>query len=276
MAPSSNRALVIAQRNAVAALVGLGLARALAMVWMTWWPLVLGFTLAGIVPEPSAVTHCAANWDDSASFDGRASLLGALSSSCSYAASAMARALFARGASWRNSLVFMVASTNLVIELGVVLYLILRLAIPHRSVGRRRLMIGLLGLFTRVLFRPRTQSRAASRVLAEEPSAAERDNGTWRTRLRAERRSCCRALHDGRPDDDSHRASGRFSRRRAFSVRTYPRHGGTTCSSAVTARGPCSRTSCSRRSSPSSRSSARSATSPWPRRSGDMASPSAR
>src|SRR6204780_5089217 len=96
------------------------------MLWITWWPLVLGFTLSGFVQSllpRDALRHQlgATNAKNVA----KSSILGVISSSCSYAASAMARALFARGAWWTNSIVFMVASTNLVIELGIVLYLLL-------------------------------------------------------------------------------------------------------------------------------------------------------
>ncbi len=176
---------MIASVNAVAHWVGLGLRESLAMVWMTWWPLVLGFSLAGFVQSASARDSLRRELGhDSASSMARASLLGALSSSCSYAASAMARALFGRGASWRNSVVFMVASTNLVIELGVVLYLILGWRFLIAQLVGGIIMIGLLGLFTRVLFRPARVAQLRDRVLAEEPSAPNDDNGTWRTRLR--------------------------------------------------------------------------------------------
>ncbi|HTB08306.1 MAG TPA: permease, partial [Acidimicrobiales bacterium] len=106
--------------------VGRGFKEALAMVWMTFWPLVLGFTLAGVVQGmiPRAALRRRLGTDTPGSH-ATASLLGALSSSCSYAASAMSRALFARGSSWTNALIFMVASTNLVIELAVVLLVLL-------------------------------------------------------------------------------------------------------------------------------------------------------
>ncbi|HEV7958652.1 MAG TPA: permease, partial [Acidimicrobiales bacterium] len=122
--------------------------------------------------------------DDNASSLARASLLGALSSSCSYAASAMARALFARGASWTNSVAFMVASTNLVIELGVVLYLILGWRFLIAQLVGGVIMIGLLGLFTRVLFRSTRVAQLRERVLAEEPRTNGDDVGSWQTRLR--------------------------------------------------------------------------------------------
>ena len=103
-----------------------GLREALAMLWATWWPLVLGFSLSGLVqsmiPRDGLRSRLGRT---SPSTVGLAAILGVVSSSCSYAASATARALFARGASLTNSLVFMLASTNLVIELGIVLYLFL-------------------------------------------------------------------------------------------------------------------------------------------------------
>src|ERR1700684_969491 len=104
----------------------IGFKEALAMIWLTWWPLVLGFTLSGlvqsIIPRDALRAQLGSTTPASVA---KASLLGILSSSCSYAASAMSRALFARGASWSNAMIFMVASTNLVIELGVVLFVLL-------------------------------------------------------------------------------------------------------------------------------------------------------
>ena len=103
-----------------------GLREAALMVWMTFWPLVLGFTLSGIVQSFIARDGLRASLGTTSLRNAaKASILGVISSSCSYAASAMARAVFVRGASFTNSTIFMVASTNLVIELGVVLYLLL-------------------------------------------------------------------------------------------------------------------------------------------------------
>jgi uncharacterized protein len=103
-----------------------GLREAGLMVWVTFWPLVLGFTLAGavqaFVPRSQLSRHLGRTTGRSAV---RASLLGVISSSCSYAASALAHALVRRGASMTNATIFLVASTNLVIELGVVLWQLL-------------------------------------------------------------------------------------------------------------------------------------------------------
>src|SRR5437879_10979493 len=103
-----------------------GLAHAGQMFWEVWWALVLGFALSGIVQAwvPRARLEHA--------LGGRAlrevslaTALGAASSSCSYAAIAIAKSLFARGASLVSAMTFQFASTNLVFELGLVLWLFL-------------------------------------------------------------------------------------------------------------------------------------------------------
>lgn len=112
--------------HAVGHFLSSGLRESAVMVWMTFWPLVLGFSISGVVQSFVARDGLRATLGrDSLTSVARASVLGMISSSCSYAASAMARALFARGASFTNATIFMVASTNLVIELGIVLYLLL-------------------------------------------------------------------------------------------------------------------------------------------------------
>src|SRR4051794_33220067 len=96
------------------------------MTWAVTWSLILGFTLAAIVQavvrRPTVVELLG---------DGRpktlavATGLGIASSSCSYAAVALARALFRRGASFTSAMTFEIASTNLVIELGIIMALLL-------------------------------------------------------------------------------------------------------------------------------------------------------
>jgi uncharacterized membrane protein YraQ (UPF0718 family)/YHS domain-containing protein len=96
------------------------------MVWEVWWALVLGFALSGVVQAwvPRGRLE--------RSLGGRrlrdvslATVLGAASSSCSYAAIAIARSMFAKGASLVSAISFQFASTNLVFELGLVLWLFL-------------------------------------------------------------------------------------------------------------------------------------------------------
>src|SRR4029078_2742429 len=80
----------------------------------------------------------------------RATLFGAASSSCSYAASAMAKTLFQRGADFVSSMVFMFASTNLVIELGIVLWVLMGWEFALAEFVGGAIMIVLFVLLARV------------------------------------------------------------------------------------------------------------------------------
>ena len=96
------------------------------MLWETFWALVLGFTLSAViqvvVPRESMMRHFGKA--DLRSI-GWATFFGAVSSSCSYAAAAMAKTAFQKGAHLIPALAFMFASTNLVLELGCVLWILL-------------------------------------------------------------------------------------------------------------------------------------------------------
>jgi uncharacterized membrane protein YraQ (UPF0718 family)/YHS domain-containing protein len=165
--------------------VGDGLREALAMLWITWWPLVLGFTLSGFVQSLLPRDGLRAQLGrTNATSVAKASALGVISSSCSYAASAMARALFARGASWTNSIVFMVASTNLVIELGIVLYLLLGWPFVAAQFVGGALMIAMLGFTMHVVFSRRYQNVLRERVERDSPPPMRVANETWRQRVR--------------------------------------------------------------------------------------------
>src|SRR4029077_4190967 len=96
------------------------------MAWEVWWALVLGFAISAIVQAwvPRERIQAALAGEGLAPV-GRATGLGAASSSCSYAAIAIARSLFAKGASLASALAFQFASTNLVWELGLVLWVLL-------------------------------------------------------------------------------------------------------------------------------------------------------
>jgi len=96
------------------------------MFWETLWALILGFTLSGAVQAfVSKEDMQRVMGDHRASSVARATGFGMVSSSCSYAASAMAKSLFQKGADFISSMVFMFASTNLVIELGIVLAILM-------------------------------------------------------------------------------------------------------------------------------------------------------
>ena len=96
------------------------------MFWETLWPLILGFGLSGAVQAfVSRRRHAATLGNHRPAAVVRASGYGMVSSSCSYAASAMAKSLFVKGADFVAAMVFMFASTNLVIELGIVLIVLM-------------------------------------------------------------------------------------------------------------------------------------------------------
>lgn len=97
-----------------------------SMFWEIFWPLALGFLLSAVVQAlVSTRAVAAALGNDSPRSLALACGLGAASSSCSYAAVAIARSLFRKGASFVSAIVFEFASTNLVFELGLVLLILM-------------------------------------------------------------------------------------------------------------------------------------------------------
>ncbi len=106
--------------------VGHSLREAFFMFWETLWALVLGFTLSGAVQAFVSKDQMQATLGDHRPATvAKASGFGMVSSSCSYAASAMAKSLFQKGADFVSSMAFMFASTNLVVELGIVLVVLM-------------------------------------------------------------------------------------------------------------------------------------------------------
>src|ERR1700733_7011685 len=106
--------------------VGHALAVAGSMTWQILWSLILGFALSAIVQalvRRGTIEQLLGN--DAPKTLGVATGLGIASSSCSYAAVALARALFRKGANFTAVMVFEIASTNLVIELGIIMALLL-------------------------------------------------------------------------------------------------------------------------------------------------------
>jgi uncharacterized membrane protein YraQ (UPF0718 family) len=96
------------------------------MAWEILWPLILGFMLSGAIQ--AVVSHKQMSTllpDDKPKTLLKASFLGAASSSCSYAAVALARSIFRKGGNFSAAMAFEMASTNLVIELGIIMALLL-------------------------------------------------------------------------------------------------------------------------------------------------------
>src|SRR6266566_5359101 len=106
--------------------LGQALLMAFGMFWDVGWSLVLGFTIsAAIQAFVSTGQMRRAFGRDGFREIALATIAGAVSSSCSYASAATTRSLFKRGAALIPSLAFLFASTNLVIELGIILYLLM-------------------------------------------------------------------------------------------------------------------------------------------------------
>ena len=159
------------------------------MLWETLWALVLGFTLSGAVQAfVSRGEMQRALGDHRPRTIVKTSLLGMASSSCSYAASALAKSLFSRGADFTSAMVFMFASTNLVVELGIVLWLLLGWQFALAEFIGGAIMIALFVVLAPRVF-PHAEVEAARARLDTghghqhgEPHGEQRG---WRDRLRS-------------------------------------------------------------------------------------------
>jgi uncharacterized protein len=171
--------------------VGHGLAEGWWMFFDTFWALVLGFALSGAVQAFVSRTEMqGALGDHRPRTLARAGFFGVISSSCSYAASALAKSLFARGADFTASMVFMIASTNLVVELGIVLWLLVGWQFALAEFVGGVIMIVLLGLVLPRAIPGRWIDDA--RASLNQASDHDHDHGAdlaemppWRARLRS-------------------------------------------------------------------------------------------
>jgi len=128
-------------------MLGAGVFDAFAMFWDTLWALFLGFALSGAIQAFVSRDRMQRSLGDHRPGTlAKATLWGMVSSSCSYAASALAKTLFRRGADFTTSLMFMIASTNLVVELGLVLWLLLGWQFALAEFVGGAIMVALLGL----------------------------------------------------------------------------------------------------------------------------------
>jgi uncharacterized membrane protein YraQ (UPF0718 family) len=136
--------------------LGHALAEAGSMTWQITWSLMLGFALSAVVQaviRRSTVIRLLG--DDRPVTLARATGLGAASSSCSYAAVALARSLFRKGANFTAAMVFEIASTNLVIELGIILALLISWQFTLAEFIGGPIMIVLLAVAFRLFVRGR-------------------------------------------------------------------------------------------------------------------------
>ena len=164
-----------------------GFSNALLMAWTVWWALVFGFAISAIVQAwvPRERVERALGGSGARPV-ALATALGAASSSCSYAAVAIARSLFAKGASAASALAFQFASTNLVVELGVVIWILIGWQFTLAEYIGGIVMIALMTLLLRA-FVPR-QLEEEAREHAQEADTSHQhhtagETMTWRQRL---------------------------------------------------------------------------------------------
>ena len=138
------------------AAVGHALALAGSMTWEILWALILGFALSAVVQAVvRRSTIVALMGDDRPRTLAVAAGLGAASSSCSYAAVALARSLFRKGANFTAAMAFEIGSTNLVVELGIILALLMGWQFTAAEFVGGPLMIVVLAVLFRLFVRSR-------------------------------------------------------------------------------------------------------------------------
>jgi len=167
-----------------------GLEMSFLMAYEVWWALVLGFAISAIVQAwvPRARIEGALSGEGFAPI-AKATALGAASSSCSYAAIAIAKSLFQKGASAVTALSFQFASTNLVWELGLVLWVLMGWQFTLAEFFGGIVLIGLMALLLRLFVSPRLEEQArrhAQEAQAGHHHHSDDDEGealSWRQRL---------------------------------------------------------------------------------------------
>ncbi|HJP78103.1 MAG TPA: permease [Pseudonocardiaceae bacterium] len=135
--------------------IGRALGMTGSMTWEILWALILGFGLSSVIQalvKKSTIVRLLGNAKPRTL--AVAAILGAASSSCSYAAAALARALFRKGADFVSANAFMIASTNLVVELGVILALLMGWQFTAAEFAGGIVMIILLAVLLKLLVRP--------------------------------------------------------------------------------------------------------------------------
>jgi uncharacterized membrane protein YraQ (UPF0718 family) len=175
--------------NFIAAL-GHALWMAFAMFWEILWPLILGFGLSGVVQAVISKGEMSRLLpDDSPRSLAIATGLGAASSSCSYAAVALARSIFRKGADFTAAMAFELASTNLVAELTIIIIVLMGWQFAAAEFIGGPLMVVLMAVFFRIFLSPKLVNEAreqANKGLkgkmeghAEMDMSVEEDGSIW-------------------------------------------------------------------------------------------------
>jgi uncharacterized membrane protein YraQ (UPF0718 family) len=168
-----------------------GLRDSFLMAWQVWWALVLGFFISAIVqawvPRERIETLMSGSGARSI---GWATGLGAASSSCSYAAIAIAKSLFEKGASAASALAFQFASTNLVWELGLVLWVLIGWQFTIGEYVGGIVMIVLMTVLLRLFVSRQLEEEARAHAIQADTGHQHHMAGeqlTWRQRLTSAR-----------------------------------------------------------------------------------------
>src|SRR6187399_581195 len=159
--------------------IGEGFEQAFLMAYEVWWALVLGFAISAIVQAwvPRERIENALSGSGPVPL-AKATGLGAASSSCSYAAIAIAKSLFQKGASAATALAFQFASTNLVWELGLVLWVLIGWQFTLAEYLGGLVMIALMWLLLRLFVSPRDEVVAREHAVGADAGHQHHAVGT--------------------------------------------------------------------------------------------------
>src|ERR1700722_12999938 len=139
------------------------------MAWEVWWALVLGFMISAIVQAWVPRERIERLMSGSGPRPiGWATGLGADSSSCSYAAIAIAKSLFQNGTSAASALAFQFASTNLVVELGIVIWILLGWQFTLAEFVGGLILVVVMTLLLRLFVSERLEAQARSHAQAAD------------------------------------------------------------------------------------------------------------
>jgi uncharacterized protein len=167
--------------------IGEGFKQSFLMAYEVWWALVLGFAISAIVQAwvPREKVESALSGSGIGPL-AKATGLGAASSSCSYAAIAIAKSLFQKGASAVTALAFQFASTNLVWELGLVIWILIGWQFTLAEFVGGIVLVALMAILLRRFVSPKLEEQArehAQHAQVKHLHHAVGEQMSWRERF---------------------------------------------------------------------------------------------
>jgi uncharacterized membrane protein YraQ (UPF0718 family) len=187
------------------------------MVWDIYWGLALGFILSSLIRAFVSTESISAKLGkDSVTSVGLSTLFGAISSSCSYAAASMARTLMIKGSTWSNAVVFMVASTNLVFEIFIVIVSLLGWAFFGGEVIGGIFFIIISAILIRWFFPSKVKDEAKEHI--ETSESKNSDDPHTHHHMES---SCCHHDMKMEKDDDHNHHSPFFAKLKTASGHYY-------------------------------------------------------